>query len=187
MQIVLTPAGRIAGLQLGRSGPKLQSVKHAVYAGSFDPITNGHLWIVEEACQLFDKLTVAIGINPEKAYTFPLKKRLELLEAVLPANDTITIAHFDNRYLVDYAAQIGAQYIVRGIRSPGDYEFERVMRQINEDIRPEITTIFLMPSREVAEVSSSMVKGLVGPGGWESQVSRYVPDPVFQALKEIQR
>ncbi|MEM1296889.1 MAG: pantetheine-phosphate adenylyltransferase, partial [Verrucomicrobiota bacterium] len=71
--------------------------------------------------------------------------------------------------------------------SPGDYEFERVMRQINEDIRPEITTVFLMPSREMAEVSSSMVKGLVGPTGWEEQVRRYVPGPVFEALCEAEK
>tara|TARA_R110002096_G_scaffold403766_2_gene601300 strand:+ start:4574 stop:5080 length:507 start_codon:yes stop_codon:yes gene_type:complete len=162
-------------------------VKHAVYAGSFDPITNGHLWIVNEASKLFDHLTVAIGTNPEKQYSFPLQTRLELLRAVLPDDDAISIAHFDNRYLVDYASEIGAHYIIRGIRSPGDYEFERVMRQINEDIRPEITTVFLMPSREMAEVSSSMVKGLVGPTGWEEQVRRYVPAPVFLALREAEK
>ncbi len=159
-------------------------VKHAVYAGSFDPITNGHLWMVEEALKLFDHLTVAIGINPEKSYTFSVKTRLKLLSACLPPSKAVEIRHFDNRYLVDYASEIGAQYIVRGIRSPADYEFERVMRQINEDIRPEITTIFLMPSRDIAEVSSSMVKGLIGPDGWEEQVKRYVPEPVFQAFQD---
>lgn len=158
-------------------------VKHAVYAGSFDPITHGHLWIVNEARELFDKLTVAIGVNPEKKYSFSLETRLELLHEVLPEDEKIEVTHFDNRYLVDYAEEVGAQYIVRGIRSPSDYEYERVMRQINEDIRPDVTTIFLMPSREVAEVSSSMVKGLVGPAGWEEQVRRYVPQPVFEALK----
>lgn len=162
-------------------------MKHAVYAGSFDPITNGHLWIVEEALKLFDHLTVAIGINPEKRYTFSTKTRLKLLTECLPESKQLEIRHFDNRYLVDYASELGAQYIIRGIRSPADYEFERVMRQINEDIRPEITTIFLMPSRDVAEVSSSMVKGLVGPSGWEEQVKRYVPTPVFRALQEYDR
>jgi len=161
-------------------------VKHAVYAGSFDPITNGHLWIVEEARSLFDRLTVAIGYNPDKNNTFSLEDRLQLLREVIPAGDEVDITHFDHRYLVDYAAEIGAQYIVRGIRSPSDYEYERVMRQINEDIRPEITTVFLMPSRAVAEVSSSMVKSLVGPVGWESQVRRYVPEAVYQRLRQHQ-
>jgi pantetheine-phosphate adenylyltransferase len=159
-------------------------VRHAVYAGSFDPITNGHLWIVERARNMFDRLTVAIGYNPDKNNTFPLATRLQLLRDSIPAGKGLEIAHFDHRYLVDYAAEIGAQYIVRGIRSPSDYEYEQVMRQINEDIRPEITTIFLMPSRAVAEVSSSMVKTLVGPQGWEAQVRRYVPDPVFDLLRQ---
>jgi len=147
-------------------------------------MTNGHLWIVEEALKIFDTLTVAIGNNPEKSYTFSLKTRLRLLNDCLPESKHMEICHFDNRYLVDYASEIGAQYIIRGIRSATDYEYERVMRQINEDIRPEITTVFLMPSRDVAEVSSSMVKGLVGPTGWSDQVQRYVPEPVFLALKE---
>ncbi len=159
-------------------------VRHAVYAGSFDPITNGHLWIVERARHMFDRLTVAIGYNPDKNNTFSLATRLELLRESIPAGTGVEIAHFDHRYLVDYAAEIGARYIIRGIRSPSDYEYEQVMRQINEDIRPEITTIFLMPSRAVAEVSSSMVKTLVGPQGWEAQVRRYVPEPVFELLRQ---
>lgn len=162
-------------------------MRHAVYAGSFDPITNGHLWIVREAGRLFDHLTIAIGVNPDKRYSFSLNKRLQLLQEVLPGSDHMTVTHFHNRYLVDYAAEIGAQYIVRGIRSALDFEYEQVMRQINEDIRPEITTVFLMPSRDVAEVSSSMVKSLVGPGGWEEQVRRYVPAPVFAALQESEQ
>ena len=160
-------------------------MRHAVYAGSFDPITNGHLWIIEQACGLFDKLTVAIGDNPEKTYTFSHDERLELIKASIPSSDRAEVAHFDNRYLVDYASEIGAQYVVRGIRSPGDYEYERVMRQINQDLRPEITTVFLMPPREIAEVSSSMVRGLVGPEGWQEHVRNYVPTPVFDAMLSL--
>jgi len=162
-------------------------VKHAVYAGSFDPVTNGHLWMIEEGRKLFDRLTVAIGANPAKTYTFSLKKRIQLLEETIPPAPSIEVRHFDHRYLVDYATEIGAGYILRGIRSPNDYDYERVMRHINADIRPDVTTVFLIPSRQVAEVSSSMVKGLVGPDGWESQVRRYVPDAVFLALQQIEQ
>ncbi|MDB4445606.1 pantetheine-phosphate adenylyltransferase, partial [Akkermansiaceae bacterium] len=87
-----------------------------------------------------------------------------------------------NRYLVDYAKEVGAEFILRGIRSPGDYEYERVMRHINSDMAPDINTVFLMPPREMAELSSSMVMGMVGPEGWGKTVRRYVPSPVFDAL-----
>lgn len=154
----------------------------AVYAGSFDPPTNGHLWMIERGLELFDRLLVAIGTNPQKSYSFSVEERLDLLRASLPSCERMTIAHFDNRYLVDYAKEQSADYILRGVRTADDYEYERVMRHINADLAPEITTVFLMPPRDIAELSSSMVKGLIGPEGWENTVRRYVPDPVFDAL-----
>jgi len=157
-------------------------MRTAVYAGSFDPPTNGHLWMIERGLEMFDKLIVAIGNNPSKHYSFSVEKRIALLRASVPSCERLTIAHFDNRYLVDYAMTMGAESILRGIRSPDDYEYERVMRHINADMAPTITTVFLMPPREMAEVSSSMVKSLIGPEGWEDIVRRYVPSPVFDAL-----
>jgi pantetheine-phosphate adenylyltransferase len=159
-------------------------MRTAVYAGSFDPPTNGHLWMIEQGLELFDHLYVAIGSNPSKSYTFSVDDRMEMLAESLPSCERLTISHFDNRYLVDYAKQVDAQYILRGIRSPGDYEYERVMRHINGDMAPEITTTFLMPPRDIAELSSSMIKGLTGPDGWESIVQRYVPAPVMQRLTQ---
>ena len=158
----------------------------AVYAGSFDPPTKGHLWMIKKGLELFDQLIVAIGTNPQKAYTFTVQERIELLKKSVPASDRLEVAHFDNRYLVDYAREKDALFVIRGIRSPGDYEYERLMRHINADLAQEITTIFLMPPREIAEVSSSMVMGLVGPQGWEKNVERYVPPIVFEALKDKQ-
>jgi len=157
-------------------------MRTAVYAGSFDPPTNGHLWMIERGLEMFDRLIVAIGNNPSKQYSFSVEKRIALLRASVPSCERLTIAHFDNRYLVDYALTMGAESILRGIRSPDDYEYERVMRHINADMAPTITTVFLMPPREMAEVSSSMVKSLIGPEGWEDIVRRYVPTPVFDAL-----
>jgi pantetheine-phosphate adenylyltransferase len=154
----------------------------AVYAGSFDPPTNGHLWMIERGLELFDRLIVAIGTNPEKSYSFSIENRLKLLAVSLPPSDRMTIAHFDNRYLVDYAKEQNAAYILRGVRTSDDYEYERVMRHINADLAPDVTTIFLMPPRDIAELSSSMVKSLIGPAGWEKTVRRYVPPPVFEAL-----
>lgn len=156
----------------------------AVYAGSFDPPTNGHLWMIQRGLELFDRLIVAIGTNPEKQYSFSVEERLALLRASLPSCERMSIAHFDNRYLVDYAKEKDAAYILRGVRTANDYEYERVMRHINADLAPDITTVFLMPPRDIAELSSNMVKGLIGPDGWEDTVRRYVPDPVFKALKK---
>lgn len=157
-------------------------MRTAVYAGSFDPPTNGHLWMIERGLEMFDRLIVAIGNNSSKRYSFTVEERLDLLRASTTACENLVIAHFDNRYLVDYARKKGAKYVLRGIRSPGDYEYERVMRQINADMAPEINTVFLMPPRDIAEVSSNMIKGLIGPSGWEDTVRRYVPEPVFAML-----
>lgn len=156
----------------------------AVYAGSFDPPTNGHLWMIQQGLELFESLVVAIGSNPGKDYTFSVEERLELLRSSIPSCERLTITHFDNRFLVDYAKEVGAEFILRGIRSPQDYEYERMMRHINADMAPEISTIFLMPPRDIAELSSSMIKGLTGPDGWEKTVRRYVPPPVFDALEK---
>ena len=157
-------------------------MRTAVYAGSFDPPTNGHLWMIEQGLAMFDRLIVAIGTNTAKHYSFSVEERLELLKASTRESERLSITHFDNRYLVDYAREVGAKYVLRGIRSPHDYEYERVMRQINSDMAPEITTVFLMPPRDIAEVSSNMIKGLIGPAGWEETVGRYVPRPVFESL-----
>ena len=147
-------------------------MKKAVYAGSFDPITNGHVWMIEQGAELFDELVVAVGVNPDKKGTFSLDERLQM----------VRVDSFENKFLVHYATSVGAQYILRGIRDAGDYEFERGMRHINNDLHAKTTTVFLMPPREISEVSSSLVKGLIGPKGWEKIVAQYVPKPVYKAI-----
>lgn len=159
-------------------------MRTAVYAGSFDPLTNGHLWMIEKGLELFDRLYVVIGNNPSKTYTFSVEERLAQLQQAIPSCERLTISSFENRYLVNYAQSVEAQYILRGIRSSNDYEYERVMRHINEDIEPSITTTILMPPRDIAELSSSMVKSLIGPEGWQDSVRRYVPEAVFKSLQD---
>lgn len=154
----------------------------AVYAGSFDPITNGHLWMIEEGARLFGTLVVAIGTNPDKTYTFDLESRLEMLRGCIHHLDNVTVDVFENQYLVNYAQEIHARYILRGVRDSKDYAYERGMRHINADLQPAITTSFLIPPRELAEVSSSFVKGLIGPVGWQDVVKRYVPQHVYREI-----
>ena len=158
--------------------------KSGVYAGSFDPLTIGHLWMIEQGVRLFDRLTVAVGVNPNKKYAFPLEDRLVMLREATKQFPNVSVASFSNRYLIHYAQLIGATHILRGIRSESDYEFERTMRNINGDLDPGICTVFLMPPRGIAEVSSSMVKGLIGPVGWQKIVRKYVPDAVYRRLLE---
>jgi pantetheine-phosphate adenylyltransferase len=157
-------------------------MKIAVYAGSFDPITNGHLWMIEQGTRMFGKLIVAIGENPDKKYTFNLPERMAMLQASVRHMPEVLTASFKNQFLVNYARSIGAGYILRGIRDSRDFEFERGMRHINDDLQPEILTVFLMPPRHIAEVSSSLVKGLIRPAGWQESIKRYVPSPVYKYL-----
>jgi len=151
-----------------------------VYAGSFDPLTIGHLWMIEQGVTLFDRLIVAVGTNPDKRYTFSLAERLDMLRETLKHHRNLTVTSFSNRYLIDYAKLIRATHVLRGIRSAADYEFERTMRNINGDMDSKICSVFLIPPRDIAEVSSSMVKGLVGPKGWQKVVLKYVPEPVYR-------
>ncbi|MFK7885019.1 MAG: pantetheine-phosphate adenylyltransferase, partial [Phycisphaerales bacterium] len=147
----------------------------AVYAGSFDPPTTGHVWMIERGARLFSRLIVAVARNPEKSYTFPLEQRLEWLEGIASALPNVEIASIENEFLARFASRVGAPYIVRGIRNEDDYQYERGMRYVNADLSPEVSTVFLMPPRELCEVSSSFVKGMVGPAGWEDVVRQMVP------------
>jgi pantetheine-phosphate adenylyltransferase len=153
-----------------------------VYAGSFDPLTVGHLWMIEQGVLLFDRLVVAIGTNLEKRYTFTVEERITMLRDSLKTFRNVSVVSFSDRYLIDFAQSLGATHVLRGIRSESDYEYERTMRNINGDLDGHICTVFLMPPRDIAEVSSSMVKNLVGPHGWENVVHKYVPDPVYKEL-----
>lgn len=141
--------------------------------------------MIQEGARLFGELIVAIGINPDKKYQFSVEDRLAMLRESCRDFANVTVAAYSNLYLIDYAESVGATHIVRGIRSGGDYEFERTMRNINGDLDPKICTVFLMPPRDIAEVSSSMVKGLIGPAGWRKIVRKYVPAPVYRQLRHL--
>src|SRR5215469_8032391 len=128
---------------------KPSKVRTGIYAGSFDPPTVGHLWMIEHAAGMFDELIVALGVNPDKRSTFPVDERLEMLEECSACFKNVRVASYTNEYLINYAHTQKASFIVRGIRSETDYEYERVMRNINGDLDPDVTTVFLMPPRDI--------------------------------------
>lgn len=154
-----------------------------MYAGSFDPPTLGHLWMIEQGAKLFDVLTVAVGVNPTKRSSYDLDLRLKWLRAITGHLSSVTVASFENLFLGHYAKSIGADFILRGMRDVNDYTYEEAMRHINSDLYPSTTTVFLIPPRDLIEVSSSTVKGMIGPAGWESVVERYLPSAVFVDIK----
>jgi len=154
-----------------------------IYAGSFDMITKGHELVIQEVVGLFDHLIVAVAFNPQKKYMFTCTERMDLVKQVTSQypNIQVTIIHEDT-YLVDFANEIGAKYLVRGLRSEEDFRKEKTMRDVNSDFDSSIKTIFVMPDPDVAKVSSSMVKSLIGPNGWQQKIAKYVSEPVLAAI-----
>ena len=152
--------------------------KIAVYAGSFDPVTKGHLHIIEEAYKLFDVVYVAIGVNPDKKYMFTVDERIELIKYHTDGLH-IKVVPF-NGLLVRFAQSVKATHIVRGLRAAGDFDYEFTLNGINREIAPEIETVFFMAPNRFMFVSSSNVKELSKYG---NDVSRFVPKNVENALK----
>ena len=130
------------------------------------------------------ELVVAVGINPDKRYFFSVEERIQLLSQITSDLPNVRIDSFQHEYLVKYAARLEAHALLRGIRNGQDLIFERTMRNVNSDMNPEIASVFLMPPRDLADISSSFVKGLVGPSGWQELLTRFVPDVVIDAFKQ---
>jgi pantetheine-phosphate adenylyltransferase len=159
----------------------------AVYAGTFDPVTIGHLWMIKNGSSLFDQLIVAVGTNPDKKCYFSLEDRIMMLQESITGYKNVTVDQYTNTFLFKYADRVGAKFVLRGIRSTADYEYEKALSYVNSHFKSEIMTVFLLPPRELVEISSSVVRGLIGPEGWEDVVSKYVPACVLARLKSGNR
>ena len=159
-------------------------MKTAVYAGSFDPITDGHLHIIKKACDLFDGVVLVIAGNSQKKYTFDLEERKEMCEFSLANAHLPAIVHTcSDQYVVEYATKVlKAQYLVRGIRSVNDFQEEFDIYHVNRKIEKGIETIFLMPDIDLSPLRSSMVKGLVGYNNWWITIGDMVSDRVLRAF-----
>ncbi len=151
----------------------------AIYPGSFDPVTNGHMDIIERASRLFDTLIVAVIRNPNKTPLFSVHERVQLLQKALDEITNVEIDHFEG-LLVEYASEKNAQSIIKGLRAISDFEIELQMAMMNRKLDPGVETLFMMTSYKYSFLSSSMVKEIGRLGGCISQL---VPDVVLPDIK----
>jgi pantetheine-phosphate adenylyltransferase len=152
----------------------------AIYPGSFDPLTNGHVDIIQRGSRLFDRIVVAILLNIEKAPLFTVEERVDIAREVFRKNPKVEIDTFDG-LLVEYARRKGASVIVRGLRAISDFEYEMQMALMNRNLNPEVETVFMMPAETYTYVSSRIVKEVVALGG---SVTNLVPTIVEARLRE---
>jgi pantetheine-phosphate adenylyltransferase len=155
-------------------------MRRAIYPGSFDPVTNGHLDVVERARKLFDEVIVAVAHNDEKQPFFTLDQRLDLLRQTVGKIDSVRVAKFEG-LLVEFAVKEEASAVIRGLRAVSDFEFEFQMALMNRKLEGAVETIFLMPKEEYTYLSSRLVREIARLGG---DVSKFVPSIVAAALKE---
>lgn len=152
----------------------------AIYPGSFDPVTNGHLDLIKRAFNLFDKLIVAIADNPEKKYLFTTKEREKMVKGTLKEGEKVEVLVFSG-LLADLAKKTNAVAIIRGLRAVSDFEFEFQMALMNRNLAPQTETLFLMPSEKFTYLSSSLIKDIAR---FDGKISEFVPQVVEKALKK---
>ena len=152
----------------------------AVYPGSFDPLTNGHVDIISRGARLFDRIIVAMLVNAEKAPLFSMAERVEIAREVFRQHAKVEVDTFDG-LLVDYVERRKAQVIVRGLRAVSDFEFEFQMALMNQRLNPQIETVFMMPAEQYTYISSRLIKEVFALGG---RVHGLVPELVEHRLRE---
>ncbi|NRA54400.1 MAG: pantetheine-phosphate adenylyltransferase [Gammaproteobacteria bacterium] len=152
----------------------------AIYPGTFDPVTNGHIDLVERASKLFTEVIVGVANSPSKKPRFTLEQRVNLAKAVTQHLDNVTVVGF-NGLLVDFARQYQATVLVRGLRAVSDFEYEFQLANMNRRLHPDLESVFLTPSEKNSFISSTLVKEVALHGG---DVSQFVPDIVSDALSQ---
>jgi pantetheine-phosphate adenylyltransferase len=151
-----------------------------VYPGTFDPVTNGHIDLIERAAKLFEKVVVAVATSEKKAPLFDIEKRVALAQECLGHVPAAEVVPFHG-LLIDFVASQGSHCVLRGLRAVADFEYEFQLANMNRAMQPEFESVFLTPSAELSYISSSLVREIAGLGG---DVSGFVPPPVVVALSE---
>jgi len=149
-------------------------MKTAVFPGSFDPITAGHVDLVQRAVPLFDKIVVAVGVNSQKKYLFPLEERLEFLRKVFADEPRVEIGSFEG-LTAHYCQSIGAEYLLRGLRNASDFDYEKTISQLNGIVGEGLETIFLISAPAYSHISSTIVREIIKGGG---DASPFLPEGV---------
>ena len=150
----------------------------AIYPGSFDPITNGHVDLIHRACKLFDKVIIAIAQNTNKDSFLSIDQRVKAVETAIEPLTNTRVLSFDS-LLVDFAREHNAQIIIRGLRAVSDFDYEFQLSGMNKRLNPSIETLFMTPSEEFANISSSLVREILSLGG---DISQFVPESVKTIL-----
>ena len=150
----------------------------AIYPGSFDPITNGHVDLIHRACKLFDKVIIAIAQNTNKDSFLSIDQRVKAVETAIEPLTNTRVLSFDS-LLVDFAREHNAQIIIRGLRAVSDFDYEFQLSGMNKRLNPAIETLFMTPSEEFANISSSLVREILSLGG---DISQFVPESVKTIL-----
>jgi pantetheine-phosphate adenylyltransferase len=152
----------------------------AAYSGTFDPITFGHTDIIDRASRMFPRLIVAVGLNPGKNPRFTIEERVDLIRQSVTALRNVDVKPFSG-LVVDFARENGVTVLVRGVRSVGDFDYEKQMAVMNRDLYPTLDTVMLVPKPEHAHLSSSLVREIAGLG---APIEKFVPAPVVPLLRE---
>jgi pantetheine-phosphate adenylyltransferase len=158
-------------------------MRKALYAGSFNPPTNGHLWIIREASTQFDEVIVAIGENPGKIDRFSINDRIKMIADITKNFDNVKISSFIGQFQVDFAESMDCEYIIRGLRDSRDFEYENSLRHMNSSINPFIKTIMITSPKDLLQISSSVVMALSECEGWETEVEEMVTPLVLDYIK----
>lgn len=170
-------------------------MKSAIYCGSFDILTLGHAWMINESLKIADHLFIIVANHPAKKHWFSVARRVELLNEYVTLNNlcnNVTVLSLNSE--LSYVANIpkyskdermrNVTFMIRGIRDSKDFEYESTLKNINESININLSTLFLIPPKQLNQISSSTVKNLIGPHGWQNVIRDYVPENILNALIE---